>query len=195
MIIGIGSENKVKIKACREALEAVLKVFPQEQDNQPVFHNIATRTSVPSMPLNTNDLMQGARERALFAYNELKRRSITADYCIGLEGGVYRPDIRFDESNHAFLNNWVYVWDGNKGYFGSSGSLPVPFKIIEELFDKKRELAAVIDEISGKQDVRSHNGAFGILTRDLITRSDSFITAVINAIVPFFNREYQKQEG
>jgi non-canonical (house-cleaning) NTP pyrophosphatase len=49
-----------------------------------------------------------------------------------------------------------------------------------------------MDEFSGQNDVRSNQGAFGLLTRNLITRDDSFYYAVINAMVPFLNKQYYK---
>jgi non-canonical (house-cleaning) NTP pyrophosphatase len=37
--------------------------------------------------------------------------------------------------------------------------------------------------------VRSRQGAWGILSRDLVTRSMSFEMALIAAFAPFYNRE------
>ena len=47
----------------------------------------------------------------------------------------------------------------------------------------------MIDEISGKTDVRSRQGAWGVLSRDLVTRSMSFELALIAAFAPFYNPE------
>jgi non-canonical (house-cleaning) NTP pyrophosphatase len=45
----------------------------------------------------------------------------------------------------------------------------------------------VIDEVAGMRDVRSKQGAWGVLSRDLLTRSMSFEAALIAAFAPFYN--------
>jgi non-canonical (house-cleaning) NTP pyrophosphatase len=47
----------------------------------------------------------------------------------------------------------------------------------------------VIDEVAGQQDVRSRQGAWGVLSRDLFTRAMSFEVALIAAFAPFYNPE------
>jgi non-canonical (house-cleaning) NTP pyrophosphatase len=47
----------------------------------------------------------------------------------------------------------------------------------------------VIDEVAGIQDIRSRQGAWGILSRDLVTRAMSFEVALIAAFAPFYNKE------
>ena len=46
----------------------------------------------------------------------------------------------------------------------------------------------VIDEVAGTKDVRSRQGAWGILSRDLVTRAMSFEVALIAAFAPFYNK-------
>jgi non-canonical (house-cleaning) NTP pyrophosphatase len=55
------------------------------------------------------------------------------------------------------------------------------------VIDGKRELGEVIDEVAGERDVRSRQGAWGILSCDLLTRSMSFESALIAAFAPFYN--------
>ena len=45
----------------------------------------------------------------------------------------------------------------------------------------------MIDEVAGARDVRSRQGAWGVLSRDLLTRSMSFEAALIAAFAPFYN--------
>jgi inosine/xanthosine triphosphatase len=45
----------------------------------------------------------------------------------------------------------------------------------------------VIDEVAGERDVRSRQGAWGVLSRDLFTRSMSFEVALLAAFAPFYN--------
>ena len=44
-----------------------------------------------------------------------------------------------------------------------------------------------MDEVTGGRDIRSKQGAWGVLSRDLVTRSMSFELALIAAFAPFYN--------
>jgi non-canonical (house-cleaning) NTP pyrophosphatase len=65
----------------------------------------------------------------------------------------------------------------------------VPPELVKKVVEGRKELGLVIDEVSGKRDVRSREGAWGVLSRDLITRSMSFEVALIAAFAPFYNAE------
>lgn len=191
MKIGIGSNNRTKIEACKRAIEKLFTVFNHPADLESVvYYNRQTETSVPEMPLKRNETITGARERAFFVHRALLQEKIEVDYAIGLEGGVYQLGGEHQTPLSAFLENWVYVYDGTKGFYGSSSALPLPKEIQDDLYIKGIELAHVIDRFSGKHDVRSNEGAFGILTNNLLKRSQSFESAIINAFIPFFNKKY-----
>ena len=194
MKIGIGSTNKAKINACRLAFDDLGKKF-LFYGREIEFLFLETETSVPDMPLLKTDLLKGARERALFVFKYFDENKNKLDYTLGLEGGVYKDIIDSELSDQAFLQSWVYSYDGTRGYYGSSPALSLPRSIAHALFNDKIELSVVIDELSGQNDVRSNEGAFGILTRDLITRSTSFYLAVINAMVPFLHKEYYQADS
>ena len=179
MRIAIGSRNRAKVSAVRDAFLILQQTLPADFSKAPLFLETDTETSIPDMPLSQNELMQGALERALFTYKQFE----TVDFALGLEGGVYRNKLY----KAVFLQSWVYAFNGSHGYFGSSAALPLPDKIADALYKEGRELSEIIDIISGKTDVRSNEGAFGILTQNMITRSQSFETAVIAAMTPFFN--------
>jgi non-canonical (house-cleaning) NTP pyrophosphatase len=59
----------------------------------------------------------------------------------------------------------------------------------KSVIEGRRELGLVIDEVAGARDIRSRQGAWGILSRDLITRSLSFELALIAAFAQFYNAE------
>jgi non-canonical (house-cleaning) NTP pyrophosphatase len=67
-----------------------------------------------------------------------------------------------------------------------SPSIEVPDSIVKDVV-AGRELGIVIDEVAGMRDVRSKQGAWGVLSRDLLTRSDSFEAALLAAFAPFYN--------
>jgi non-canonical (house-cleaning) NTP pyrophosphatase len=139
------------------------------------------------MPLNDWELMQGARERALAVRDQLRAKRLDADIYVGLEGGFH--SISIEGEWHTFLRGWAYATDGENGAFGGTPSISVPASLAKKVIEGRSELGLVIDSVTGIQDVRSRQGAWGILSRDLVTRSMSFEVALIAAFAPFYNRE------
>lgn len=187
MKIGIGSKNKAKIIAVKSAFEKLCKTFSFARFDEIEFISVSTLTSVPDMPLSTEQMVEGAIQRAQYLFWKIEG----IDYALGLEGGTFplqTPSL--NDRPHYFLQNWVYAFDGTQGYLGSSPALTLPETIVRALYHDHRELAEIIDEFSGKTDVRSNEGAFGVLTHDLLKRSASFEMAVMNAMVPFLNGDY-----
>lgn len=147
----------------------------------------AVETSVPAMPLNDWELMQGARERALAVRDKLRAQRREADIYVGLEGGFH--SISIEGEWHTFLRGWAYATDGKIETFGGTPSISVPASLAKKVIEQRTELGLVIDEVAGIQDVRSRQGAWGILSRDLVTRAMSFEVALVAAFAPFYNRE------
>lgn len=143
-------------------------------------------TNVPAMPMNDWELMQGARERALAVRDLLRTQRRDADIFVGLEGGFHSVSIEGEW--HIFLRGWAYATDGKNSAFGATPSISVPSSLAKKVIEGRRELGLVIDEIAGVPDVRSRQGAWGILSRDLVTRAMSFELALIAAFAPFYNR-------
>ena len=181
--IALGSDRAAKIMAVRASVARVAEI-----DASWAHANVVARrveTNVPAMPLTDWQLMQGALERALAVQESLKSRRLEADIYVGLEGGFHSVSINGEW--HTFLRGWAYATDGNRGAFGAAPSISVPPDIVKSVVEGRRELGTVIDEVTGKKDVRSKQGAWGVLSRDLVTRSMSFELALIAAFAPFYN--------
>jgi inosine/xanthosine triphosphatase len=147
----------------------------------------AVETIVPAMPMNDWELMQGARERALAVRDQLRAQRLEADIYVGLEGGFH--SISIEGEWHTFLRGWAFATNGKHGTFGATPSISVPAALAKKVIEGRRELGLVIDEVSGIHDVRSRQGAWGILSRDLVTRAMSFELALIAAFAPFYNKK------
>jgi non-canonical (house-cleaning) NTP pyrophosphatase len=140
------------------------------------------------MPLTDWQLMEGARERALAVRDSLHSRRLEADIYVGLEGGFH--SISIGGEWHTFLRGWAYATNGERSAFGAAPSISVPQEIVKSVVQGRRELGVVMDEITGARDVRSKQGAWGVLSRDLVTRSMSFELALIAAFAPFYNPKF-----
>jgi non-canonical (house-cleaning) NTP pyrophosphatase len=66
----------------------------------------------------------------------------------------------------------------------------VPAEIVKKVVQGRTELGEVIDQVAGGRDIRSKQGAWGVLSRDLVTRSMSFELALIAAFAPFYNPRF-----
>ncbi|MDX6529111.1 MAG: inosine/xanthosine triphosphatase [Blastocatellia bacterium] len=181
--IALGSDRAAKIMAVRASIARVAEIDAAWRDTTVVARSVTT--NAPAMPLTDWELMSGARERALAVRKILIEQNLEADLYVGLEGGFH--SISVDGDWHTFLRGWAFVTDGERGSFGMSPSIGVPPSIVKNVIEGKRELGLVIDEVAGARDVRSRQGAWGVLSRDLLTRSMSFEAALIAAFAPFYN--------
>lgn len=185
MIIALGSDRAAKIMAVRAAVARIATI--DARWNDALVTARAVETDAPTMPLTDWELMHGARGRAMAVRDELRKEGAHADVYVGLEGGFHSVSV--DDEWHTFLRGWVYAMNDERGYFGATPSVSVPASIADMVIDGKRELGVVIDEVAGERDVRSRQGAWGVLSRDLLTRSMSFESALIAALAPFYNAE------
>jgi len=182
--IALGSDRAAKIMAVRSSIARIAEIDPAWSAATVVARSVTV--SAPAMPLTDWELMSGARERALAVRDILTEQKLDADLYVGLEGGFH--SISLEGEWHTFLRGWAYATDGRQGYFGMSPSITVPESIVRNVIQGKQELGLVIDEVAGMRDVRSRQGAWGVLSRDLLTRSMSFEAALIAAFAPFYNR-------
>jgi non-canonical (house-cleaning) NTP pyrophosphatase len=131
--------------------------------------------------------MRGARARAEAARETLLAEGEGADLYVGLEGGFHC--VMLDGRRLTFLQGWAYATDGRQGHFGVSPSIGVPAEIVRRVVTGRRELGDVIDEVAGERDLRSRQGAWGVISKELLTRAQSFESALVAAFAPFYNEE------
>ncbi|MCA1814828.1 MAG: DUF84 family protein [Acidobacteria bacterium] len=185
MRIAVGSTRSAKLLAVRSAIARVATVERAWDKAEIVAREV--ETGAPAMPLTDAQLMRGARERALAVRETLRAEGERADLYVGLEGGFHC--VTLDGVRHTFLQGWAYATDGARGHFGISPSVCVPASIVRQVVIGRRELGEVIDEYAGERDVRSKQGAWGVISKELLTRAQSFESALVAAFAPFYNSE------
>ncbi|HVG29097.1 MAG TPA: inosine/xanthosine triphosphatase [Pyrinomonadaceae bacterium] len=183
--IAVGSVRSAKLLAVRAACARISEVDPGWDRAEIVAREV--ETNAPAMPLTDSQLMRGARERALAVRKLLRHEGVPAHLYVGLEGGFHT--VTLDGERHTFLQGWAYATDGKRGHFGISPSVSVPAQIVREVVVGRRELGEVIDEVAGERDVRSRQGAWGVISKELLTRAQSFESALVAAFAPFYNAE------
>jgi inosine/xanthosine triphosphatase len=80
------------------------------------------------------------------------------------------------------------VTDGDRGRFGCSGSIEIPEALAEEVLVRGTELSVAIDHFAGQAGIRDAQGAWGVLSKNSISRQESFRVAVVAAFAPFYNQ-------
>lgn len=183
MRIALGSQRAAKVAALSSSLSRIATVNEAWRDAEIIAREV--ETGVPLMPLTNEQLMRGARNRAEAVRELLLKEATSAELYVGLEGGFH--SVEMDGQWHTFLCGWAYATDGVRSSFGAAPSISVPSFIARRVIDGRRELSEVIDEVAGQEDVRSRQGAWGVLSRDLLTRSASFEAALVAAFAPFYN--------
>jgi len=187
ILVAVGSTRRPKLNAVWEALTVV----GPSLDPNALFDvvGIEAESGVGHTPLARAELMAGARRRAEAVAQLARERGEPWRYFVGLEGGL---DVVNDSGRRlVFLENWAYVLDSTgRGAYGQSGAILLPEALAVRVVDEGVELAEAIDAFAGQQGVCDAQGAWGILTNNLITRQDAFRVAVINGFAPFFNPLY-----
>lgn len=189
MKIALGSRRPAKIDAVRDCAARIATVAAAWRDAEIVAHEVVTDAA--SMPMSDEELMYGAKARAHAVRTLLLAAGEPATLYVGLEGGFHSMELCGQST--TFLRGWAYVTDGEHGSFGASPSVSVPENIVRRVVTERRELGEIIDEVAGEQDVRSRQGAWGVLSLDLLTRSMSFEMALIGAFAPFYNVKLYKK--
>jgi inosine/xanthosine triphosphatase len=184
IIVAVGSTRRPKLNAVWEALT----VFGPLLDPNAPFEVVGQEVSsgVRHTPLSRAEIMAGAKRRADALEDRAKKENFPWHFFVGLEGGL--EIISSKSKRLVFLENWAYVADRNgiSGY-GQSGSVLLPDALAKRVVDEGMELGVAIDAFAGGHGIRDGQGAWGVMTRNLITRQDAFRVAVINGFAPFFN--------
>jgi inosine/xanthosine triphosphatase len=183
IVIAVGSTRRPKLAAVREALESFGSALAPAAEFAVLGCDIVS--GVSHTPSSRAELMRGARQRAESLVKLAGQRGESWQYFVGLEGGL---DV-VEEDGHrvVFLESWAYVTDGSTGHYGRSGAMEIPAVLAHEVLENGVELSQAIDRFAGEIGIRDAQGAWGVLSGDLITRQGAFRVAALAAFAPFYN--------
>jgi inosine/xanthosine triphosphatase len=170
MRVALGTKNEAKTKACISVFE---RAFPGEHID---VSGYSVESGVSDMPMSNDETYEGALNRAL----ELTLLDSSADYYVGLEGGVQEGP-----KGRLYLLGWAAIIKAGSDldYAGHSGGIELP----DEIADKLREgaeLGPLIQEMTGdeKNEIRHTLGTNGLLTNGLYSRDKEFEDAIACAL-------------
>ncbi|OGM31513.1 inositol monophosphatase [Candidatus Woesebacteria bacterium RIFCSPHIGHO2_01_FULL_44_21] len=167
----VASANPVKINTTEIGFA---KMFPEVLFK---VEGISAPSGVSDQPMSEEETMIGATNRA----NNVAKLVPNADYWVGIEGGL-------EERNGGMEGfAWIVVKSKN-GKFGKgrTGAFFLPKKVVQ-LIKQGKELGEADDIVFGLKNSKQANGAVGILTGDVLTRTTFYEPAVILALIPFKN--------
>jgi inosine/xanthosine triphosphatase len=146
---------------------------------------VEVESGVGHTPADRQELMLGARQRAEVLVRLAREKAEPWQYFVGLEGGL--DVIEQHDGRLVLLESWAYVSDGHKGHYGRSGGVEVPDALAREVLEHGVELSVAIDRFAGAAGIRDAQGAWGVLSSGLISRTEAFRVAVVAAFAPFYN--------
>ena len=181
--IAVGSTRRPKLTAVNEAIRDFGAVLAPGGEFEVI--GVEVDSGVGHTPANRMELMQGARQRAEVLVRVAREKSEKWQYFVGLEGGL--DVIQQEGRRRVFLESWAYVSDGRNGHYGRSGGVEIPEALAHEVLENGVELSAAIDRFAGAVGIRDGQGAWGVLSNGLISRTEAFRVAVVAAFAPFYN--------
>ena len=189
--IAVGSTRKPKLEAVKEAAVSVAALMGKDLMMDVTGYDV--QSGVSHTPTSREELMQGARQRAEALEEDLRVRGAQAAFYVGVEGGL--EVVTENGTRRVFLESWAYVSDGTQGHFGCSGSIELPEALAEEVLGRGTELSIAIDQFAGAVGIRDGQGAWGVLSGNLVSRQESFRRAVEFAFAPFYNAKVYRKSA
>ena len=181
--IAVGSTRRPKLTAVNEALLDFGPVLAPGVEFEVI--GVEVESGVGHTPANRAELMLGARQRSESLLRLARENAESWRYFVGLEGGL--DVIQEEAGRRVLLESWAYVSDGREGHYGRSGGVEVPEALAREVLEKGVELSVAIDSFAGAVGIRDAQGAWGVLSSGLISRTEAFRIAVVAAFAPFYN--------
>lgn len=174
----VASKNPVKIQSVQIAFN---RLFPDQPFE---YEGVDVPSGVSSQPMNSAETLQGALNRV----NGAAQATPSADYWVGIEGGVESHD------GDLFAFAWVLVRSASRWGKSRTGSFVLPTRVVE-LIQQGMEMGDADDVVFGRSNSKQQNGAIGLLTGDVVDRTAFYEQAVILALLSFKNPDLYPPGG
>jgi inosine/xanthosine triphosphatase len=174
MKIVIASKNPVKVNAVTAAFSRVFTNVAH------TVESVSVASGVPDQPMSDLETYTGAKNRVDNASSAVP----DADYWVGIEGGIHMDGADMQ----AFA--WAVVKSRGGTYGKARTSTFILPPQVAELVLGGMELGHADDVVFGRSNSKQENGAVGLLTRDMISRTSYYTEALTLALIPFINPEH-----
>jgi inosine/xanthosine triphosphatase len=171
MKINVGSLNKAKIDAVSE----ILQDYPHLSSAK--IEGVETSSGVSDQPKTLQETIEGARNRAINAYDE------NCDYSVGIESGLM--EVPHTKSGYMDVCA-AAIHDGKETHLGLSSAWEFPDKeITRSIVEDGLDMAQAINKAGLTSDpkIGAGMGAIGILTKGRLDRKGYTKQALMGALV------------
>jgi len=168
----VASKNPTKINATKLGFEKIFLATTIDCEG------VSVPSNVSDQPMSNEETLQGATNRATHAKKDFPK----ANYWIGIEGGIEKVG----EEMMAFA--WIVILSKDKMGKSRTGTFFLPSPVVE-LINQGKELGEADDIVFGHSNSKQKNGAVGILTNNIIDRTQFYIEAMVLALIPFLNKK------
>jgi inosine/xanthosine triphosphatase len=178
MLITVGSKNPNKVQAVKEAFSLFQRFETAE------FESFASESGVPDQPLGLDEILTGAKQRAVHAFSRCR-------LSVGLESGL----IPVPQSQNGYMNvSACAIYDGSTHYTGLGPAFELPHAVVDLVIGKKLELDEAIfrSGLSTNPRIGYSEGIIGMLTDGVVTRKDYMVPAVTMALSGLFSKDLLK---
>ena len=168
MRIALGSSNRIKIEATKEAFEHFYK-------NVVVIG--VSINNLQAQPITLHGTVNGAVTRAREAIEKIK----DADLGVGIEAGLMEiPGI------NTYLNvQFAAIVDrNNKLTIGSSPAFQLPDEVAKMVLVERIEVDKAVEFLFGIKDIGEKRGIIDLMTKGAMSRKELIVNALIMAIAP-----------
>lgn len=162
-------------------IQAILAAFDQIfGEGSCHIDAISVETGVPEQPFGSVETRNGARNRVANA--RLARPD--ADFWVAIEAGI----------DEGATFSWVVIESRSQRGEARSATLPLPEVILAQV-RAGEALGPVMSAHTGIDKIGNKEGAIGVFTAGVLTRSSVYHQAVVLALSPFHNALYARQPG
>lgn len=173
----VASRNPVKTGAVRSGFE---RMYPGQEF---AIDSVSVSSPVGHQPVSEEETYRGAEQRARSAALDVP----AAEYWVGIEGGIE------DTERGMLAFAWVVVLSAGGAGKSRTGSFILP-EPVAELVRQGYELGDANDLVFGRENSKQQEGAIGLLTDNVMDRTELYEHAVVLALAPIKNRHLYQQE-
>ncbi len=168
MRISVGSSNRIKIEATKEA-------FEKFYTDVTVFSVTTVRPD--AQPITLYGTVNGAIERARSALEKLK----DTDLGVGIEAGLMEiPGI----NKYLDVEFAAIVDRKNKLTIGASPGFQLPAEVEKMVLMERIEVDKAVEFLLGMKDIGEKGGIIDLMTKGAVSRKELIVNALIMAIAP-----------
>lgn len=170
MKIIVASKNPVKVNAMRQAFQPMYEA--------PSVEGVSIDSGVSDQPFGSDETYQGALNRV----NAARVEYPSADYWVGIEGGIERI------GNEMHCMAWVVIASAEQTGSAKVASFLLP-RCVSDLVEQGMELGEATAEHFNEPNAKQKMGVVGLLTNGRIDRTAYYVHAAELALIPFKNKK------